>query len=90
MMSCAKQRGLTVKVGPLGCQRVSFIFSKVLLKELIRVPEPVPTSGSRQNPRTVEEHSIHAHLHANVAMPNSCCVDDIYCCDSFTVAMTGF
>lgn len=40
--------------------------------------------------RTDEEHSIHGHLHANVAMPNSCYMDDIYCCNSFTVAVTVF
>ncbi len=38
--------------------------------------------------RTVEEHSQHGHLHANVTMPNSCYMDDIYCFSSFAVAVT--
>lgn len=52
------------------------------------MPEPVLTSGSQQNHHTVEEHSVHRHLHANVAKPNSCYMDDIYCCNSFTIAVT--
>lgn len=35
-------------------------------------------------------HNTCEHLHANVAMPNSCYVDDIYCCNSFTVAVAVF
>lgn len=30
------------------------------------------------------------HLHANASMPNSCYMADIYCCDSFTVAVALF
>lgn len=43
-----------------------------------------------RNRRTEEERSIHGHLHANVTLPNSCYMDDIYCCSSFTVAVTFF
>lgn len=71
-----KERGLTVKVSPLGRECPSYFEGG-----FEGVPEPVPTSGSQWSRHTVEEHPIHGHLYANVSVPNSCYIDDIYCCN---------
>lgn len=56
------------------------------------MPEPVPTRhldhGGAAVKLRVSDNSVHGHLHADVPVPNSCYMEDIYCCDSAIVALT--
>lgn len=79
---------------PQGRRRTSFIFtffSRGLWRGAdLRARTRFRHLDHGRNRRTEEERSIHGHLHANVTLPNSCYMDDIYCCSSFTVAVTFF
>lgn len=83
-MSCLSSEASQSRLVPWAVSECPSYFEKAL-KEQIRAPEPVLTSGFWQNCRTVEESSAHEYLHSNAAMTNSCYMDNIYHCKSFLV-----
>lgn len=95
VMSCASGEALALKVVPPGSSEnvlhILFFFSRGLWRGAdLRARARFRHLDHGRNRRTEEERSIHGHLRANVTLPNSCYMDDIYCCSSFTVAVTFF
>lgn len=90
-ISCTCSEAAQSRLIPRGCRRVSFTFLKWLWRRRLQSQSQF---WHLDHSRTEPPHGKGALSTCTSAckptMTNSCYMDDIYCCDSFTIALSAF